>query len=132
MEEKYLYPAFSIPHIGGGNDYVEYMLSAVLGSWGYVIRHLSISCLVLNNAEVVAFAGSEGEKTDRLTLSIPAINPPIDFEYRISGCSDLKLRYKKDGDVLSSPVWVAAYSLCRPAVVLDLIDRVCVVADTRQ
>ena len=41
MEEKYLYPAFPIPHIGGGNDYVEYMLSAVLGSWGYVIRHIN-------------------------------------------------------------------------------------------
>ena len=130
MEEKYLYPAFPIMHIGLGDGYVEYMLSAVLGSWGFVIRRVSISCISGNEAEVIAFSGSNGERTGKTMLVIRPIGQ-IDFDYRISSCDDLKIRYKKEGDVLSSPVWVAAYSLRRPAAVIDLIDGVFVIAHTR-
>ena len=92
---------------------------------------MAISCVSGNEAEVVAFSGSDGKKTERAVLVIASIRQ-IDFDYRISECSDLKIRYRKNGDTLSSPVWVAAYSLRRPAAILDLMDRSRVVADTRQ
>ena len=106
MEEKYLYPAFPIPHIGGGNDYVEYMLSAVLGSWGYVIRHIN------RDLSLFAYAGKDGEKNSAIQLQL------CPSEEYLKSCAalpprihDLRLRYYKNTDGLfDPPIVIRAYT----------------------
>lgn len=107
MEEKYLYPAFPIMHIGLGDGYIEYMLSSVLGSWGYVIRHIN------RNLSVLAYIGGNGKRSGSIQLQLAPSDEYLVQCPSLVRIDDLKLRYHVDADGnLESPVVVRAYVFC--------------------
>ena len=107
MEEKYLYPAFPIPRVSGRDGYAEYMLSSVLGGWGYVIRHIN------RNLSVLAYIGRGGKRTGSIQLQLAPSDEYLEQCSSLVRIDDLKLRYHIDADGnLESPVVVRAYVFC--------------------
>ena len=121
LDTKYLFPAYPIMHIGLGDNYIEYPLSKVLGSWGITIRELSIG----KNAELRCYGGENGEHTKVVRLEVEPF-APLSFDFRPSThYLDLILRYERDEQgKLLSPKWIKAiwmnFAAC---IILDAIEQ---------
>ena len=119
---KYLFPAYRIMHCGIGDNYIEYPLSKVLGSWGLTIREIWIG---RKTAEIRCYAGKDGEINNAIKLEIMSLSElvfdlPVTTHYL-----DLILRYDKDEQHnLSLPKWTKAIWMnLGGCVVLDAVGQ---------
>ena len=104
MEEKYLYPAFPVMCIGVGDGFIDYPLSRVLGSWGYVIRDIISRRSYI---EVICDLGAGGEKVARHSFSF-SLSPECSGAFMHP--FDAVIRYRVSGDDLAEPVCVSVIS----------------------
>lgn len=120
MEKKLLYPAFPLMHVGIGEGYVDYLLSGVLATHGYVIRDIYME----NGQMWVVCKRGDADDGDRKMV---AISPFCGISAEVPGgihWSELRLRYSSKGGGLFEPSWIVAVSY-RSGLPGD--DRVCVV-----
>ena len=125
-DKKLLFPAYSLMHVGLGEDYVEYMLSGVLGTHGYTIRRIIIDLSGL--AQVFCRRDREEQKGHGILIIPPLEEVKVSFHSGIHW-NDLRLRYHlKDGN-LSEPTWTQAFAYgngmkgCRIVSIIDLVEK---------
>ena len=98
-------------HIGRGEGYIDYPLSRVLGSWGYIIRDIFSRGVGI---EVLCDSLSEGKKRSRCSFYVP-------FSSTCSGTFshpfDAIIRYHIVNDDLIDPTCVLVISA------IDLINK---------
>ena len=105
--KKLLFPAYPLMHVGWGEDYVEYMLSGVLGTHGYTIRRIQIEAGGL--VQVSCRCDREEQKGHGILIIYPLEEVKVSFHSGIHW-NDLRLRYHlKDGN-LSEPTWTQAFA----------------------
>ena len=104
---QYLFPAYRIMHCGLGDNYIEYPLSKVLGSWGLTIRELWM--WGNGTAEIKCYGGKDGEITFGTDLQILPLSA-LEFNLQVpSHYLDLILRYEEDEQHnLYMPKWTKA------------------------
>lgn len=93
-DAKFMFPAYPIMHCGLGDNYREYPLSKVLGSWGLTIRELTVHGN--GEAEIRCYGGENGEITKAISLRINSLTAlTFDF-FPHTHSLDLILRYEED------------------------------------
>lgn len=106
-DAKFMFPAYPIMHCGLGDNYVEYPLSKVLGSWGATIRDIWFEGKGV--AVVRSYQGKDGDVSEVAQLEIMPISA---FGYDLplrAHCMDLILRYERDDkENLLTPTWTKA------------------------
>lgn len=119
--ERFLYPGDAVQPVKWGNGYLDYWLSEVLATHGYVIRHIDIS----SDARIIVRQCVDGNRVRLKEVYIPCLSeallkssqqPQNGFAtFRHGG--DLVLRYKKrpDGSI-ESPKWHTACSRRLPGM----------------
>ena len=106
MENSLLYPAYPLMHVGIGEGYVDYLLSGVLATHGYVIRDIRFE----NGEMHVICCQYYSDDGDRRTIMIkPFCSTTAEFPGAIHW-NELRLRYASDGGKLSDPSWMVAVS----------------------
>lgn len=106
MEKEFLYPAFPIMHVGIGDGYVDYLLSGVLATHGYVIRDIR-----REGSDMLVMCDKRTDKdSGRYILRInPFCSASVEFP-EILHWNELRLRYALSEGVLGEPVWAVAIS----------------------
>ena len=123
-DKKLLFPAYSLMHVGLGEDYVEYLLSGVLGTHGYTIRRIQIEAGGL--LQVFCRCDREEQKGHGILIIHPLDEVKVSFHSGIHW-SDLRLRYHLKEGNLSDPVWTQAFAYgngmkgCRIVSIIDLV-----------
>lgn len=123
-DKKLLFPAYSLMHVGLGEDYVEYMLSGVLGTHGYTIRRIIID--LSGFAQVFCRRDREEQKGRGILLINPLDEVNVSFHRGIHW-NDLRLRYHLKEGNLSDPVWAQAFAYgngMKGCCIVSIIDLV--------
>jgi len=105
MEEKLLYPAHPLMHVGIGDGYVEYMLSGILGTHGYYVRDIR-----LEGGEMVVLCENGSERKRMRVGSVSPVGWDHPF---VLHWHDLRLRYHGDWMEFTDVSWSQAVSYGR-------------------
>ena len=102
MEDKLLYPQFSVERLCYIDKDEVHALSRVLATWGYVIRSIES---VEGRFEVRCYTGDSSGRKGQVVVHIPRENDFVGYNYKPL---DLFLRYTVKDGILSDPVCVGS------------------------